>query len=153
MTAVRFGALILIVALASAAVRAEDNAPSCAHPAIPPKLKRPQDFAPPRLTVVPRPPEEYRPKNSLLATGVGGRRQVDTAELHRRQLAMYSGERQTDSLPGLTGNMPMPVVAPVRALSPSETNYGAIAFWTFVVLSLLLSVALIARVLFIFHRR
>ena len=154
MTAVRCGVLMLIAALACPAVRAQDCAPACGMaPVVSARLNRPQDFAPPVLVVVPRPPEEYLPKQSLLATGVGGRRQINVAELHRHQLALYSGERQAFSVPGLMGEVPVRVVSPRCALPPAEFNYGAVVFWGITGLCVLVSLLLLARVVASFQRR
>jgi hypothetical protein len=159
MRSIRLAAMLGAI-LAAGVLRAEDNVPACGgEPGIPPKLKRPQDFAPPELVVVPRPAEEYLPKKSLLAQGVGGRRPVNAAELHRRQLAMYSGVRQTNSVPGIAGDATGPVVAPVTSLPPAEFNWGAAAFWGSVGLMVLVALALLTRTLLSFrhvdmkHRR
>lgn len=93
-------------------------------------LHRPQDVAPSEQVIVPRPPEEARPKGSLLATAQHPPRRIDTEELLRRKHGFYEGHVICRSLPGAVGP-----VSPVAGGRPTDlavgqgAELGTVVYW------------------------
>ena len=146
--------LVMMTAAASPRLFGEEAAQASGEAVRTGVIHRPQDVAPPELVIVPRPPEEYLPKGSLLATGARGPRQVDLDELRRRKLDMYAGKASTDSLPLAAGAVcpvaSLPVPQPVR---PPQRDLAALLYWSVVAGCLLGAAWLFLRVFLNLHRQ
>ena len=110
------------------------------------RLHRPQDTAPPKQIIVPRPPSDYRPKGSLLATAHHQPRRVDTAELHRRKLNLYAGHIVTHSLPGPGRPVsPVAVTRTPRVETREGPNFAVITYWSFIAVAAFVTLWLLAK--------
>lgn len=132
MTGKRLIIVAALLGMLSPALCAEGGAADSADNTPPAHLNRPQDYAPAEMVIVPRPPEEYLPKGSLLSGASREKRLVDVDELRRRKLAMYEGETQTSALPASSGAPTPSSPKALPATSSAGTEYGAMAFWAFI---------------------
>ena len=144
--------LALVAASACPALFAEDAAAPEEQYVPPGRVNRPQDFAPPDLVIVPRPPEEYLPQGSLLAAGAREKRQVDLDELRRRKIAMYAGRLETRTLPsdsdGPSAERPLAIDLPPAP----PANLGVVVFWSVVAACIAVSLWLFLRIALAFRR-
>jgi hypothetical protein len=146
--------LLVVSALACPALCAEDGGGPGEAVVAPGTLHRPQDVAPQELVIVPRPPEEYLPKGSLLAAGARGPRQVDLDDLRRRMLDMYAGKPATDSLAPVDGAAVAPAPAPPPGRPrDEERGLAALVYWSLIAGCAVSALWLLLKVYLNFRRK
>ena len=100
------------------------------------RIHRPQDTAPSRQTVVPRPHTDYRVEGGLLHDAAHRPRRVDVDELASRKRGLYDGKVYTDDL--ASAGEANPATAPpsvaVAEDQGTRTPLGTMVYWCVVAL-------------------